>query len=186
MRVSLTLWVVIAAYAMPARAELMLFAKYDWQDGARDVSGSPIRHDGILDGSASTAGGKLLLSRWDGVVIGQVPELNGTTQALFRFENVTFDSHGEGAVSHATVLIGDDMSFGAGVFFELPPVCQPHIPELLDRRLGRVPRDCSACRGCRGQPFRQHRVPVRQRCAAGPASGGALERWAVGHGCRGR
>lgn len=25
--------------------EMALFAQYDWEDGAKDVSGSPVRHD---------------------------------------------------------------------------------------------------------------------------------------------
>ena len=87
----LTMVVVLACVA-PAQAELMLFAQYDWQDGAVDVSGSPIRHDGVLDPGTSIEGGKLVLDGWEGVKLGQMPELDGATEVLLRFEDVTLPS----------------------------------------------------------------------------------------------
>ena len=124
MRIIGTIAAVLTACSVPGQAGLMLFAAYDWQDGAKDVSGSPIRHDGIVEPGASIAGGRLLLNGWDGVVLGDVLELKGAAQVLFRFEDVTFDRHGEpgaGATCHAAVLIGDDSRWAAGLFFDLPP-----------------------------------------------------------------
>lgn len=72
-----------------AQAELTLFAQYDWQNGATDVSGSPIRHDGVLDTGASIVDGKLVTNDWDGVDLGYMPELDGATDVLLRFEDVT-------------------------------------------------------------------------------------------------
>jgi len=122
MRSILVLASLMVACALPARAEPTLFARYDWHDGATDVSGSPIRHDGILQPGASISGGKLHFDGWDGVALGHVPDLAGATQVHFRFEDVTFDKHGDGGPTcHSPVLIGDAMSWRAGVFFDLPP-----------------------------------------------------------------
>ena len=102
----------------------MLFARYDWQNGAMDISDSPIRHDGVLDPNASIVDGKLVVDRWDGVYLGNLPELGGATSVLFRFEDLTFTKHTEpdtGASSNFTVLTGDDMNWWAAVRFDLPP-----------------------------------------------------------------
>jgi hypothetical protein len=84
--------IVACAWIAPAQAEVTLFAQYDWQNGATDVSGSPIRHDGVLEPGTSIVDGKLVVAGWDGVTLGQIPELDGATEALFRFEDVTFSS----------------------------------------------------------------------------------------------
>jgi hypothetical protein len=115
---------LVLCFAAPAGADLMLFARYEWQDGAADTSGSPMRHDGVLDPMATASGGTLAVDRWDGVYLGSMPELAGATQVLLRFENVTFTKHQEsdsGAVCHAAVLAGCDMQWSAGAFFDLPP-----------------------------------------------------------------
>jgi len=92
MRTCLTVMALLAC-AVSARAELTLFAQYDWQDGATDVSGSPIRHDGVLDPGVSVADGKLIVDRYDGVDLGYMPEFDGATEALLRFEDVTFTDY---------------------------------------------------------------------------------------------
>lgn len=115
---------IILNCALAASAELMLFAKYDWQNGAKDVSGSPLVHDGVVEEGASVSAGKLLVDRWDGVNLNTLPELNGASQVLLRFEDVTFDSHGDpagGPVCHAPILMGYSMTWSAGVFFDLEP-----------------------------------------------------------------
>ena len=124
MRNWIVLGVLLAACGSPVRAELMLFARYDWQDGAKDVSGSPIRHDGVLDPGASIENGKLVVNGWAGVQIGHLPELGGATSVVLRFEDVTFTKHGEegsGASSNFAVLTGDNMNWWAAVRFDLPP-----------------------------------------------------------------
>lgn len=39
--------------------DLMLFATYDWEDGAKDVIQSPARHDGILHDQVTAKDGSL-------------------------------------------------------------------------------------------------------------------------------
>jgi len=105
-----------------AGAELTLFARYDWKDGARDVSGSPIVHDGVLEGEASVSDGKLVMSDWGGVDLGVMPELDGATVVLLRFEDVTFTELPEGATGRYSVLAGAGYdSWWVGVDFDLPP-----------------------------------------------------------------
>lgn len=91
MRRTVLLVIVVLGCASTVRGEPMLFAKYDWQNGATDVSGSPIRHDGVLDNGASIADGKLVVRDCDGVNLGHMPELDGARQVLLRFEDVTFE-----------------------------------------------------------------------------------------------
>lgn len=107
-----------------AHADLKLVARYDWLDGAKDVSGWPIPHDGVLDPAASTDAGRLFVHGWDGVTLGKVPELETATQLLFRFENVAFTQFGTpgtGPAGNYPVLAGDGMQWWVGIDFRLLP-----------------------------------------------------------------
>lgn len=117
MRACLAVMVVSAGVAS-ARAELALFAQYDWQDVATDVSGSPIQHDGALDFEASVVGGKLILDGDGGVQLGHVPELDGATEVLFRFEDVTFTRPFEVGYSNTASLVGDGYGWSVDVYRE--------------------------------------------------------------------
>lgn len=121
-------WLHAAAVALflagSAHADLKLVAQYDWIDGAKDVSGSPIHHDGVLDPAAFTSAGKLFVHGWDGVSFGNVPEIDNATQLLFRFENVTFTqfgSSGSNPASNYPILAGDGMQWWLAVEFTLLP-----------------------------------------------------------------
>lgn len=74
--------------------EMALFAQYDWEDGAKDVSGSPVRHDGVIDPPNTAEDGTLSVSLYNEVSnyvdLGLMPELDGAEKALFKFEDVKF------------------------------------------------------------------------------------------------
>jgi hypothetical protein len=112
---------LVALSVSPALADLTLIARYDWQDGAKDVSGFPVRHDGVLE--TSVENGKLNLVRWDGVEFSNLRELDGARQVHFRFEDVTVTLPPEGATSRYSCPIG---GFGGNewwvaVAYALPP-----------------------------------------------------------------
>jgi hypothetical protein len=99
----------------------VLFAKYDWQDGAEDVSDSPVRHDGVLDNGITAADGKLSVHTGYGVDLGVVPELDGASEVLFRFEDVSITDLPDGASSQYSVLLGGgDSKWWVGVDIDLP------------------------------------------------------------------
>jgi hypothetical protein len=106
----------------PALADLALIARYDWKDGAKDVSGFPVHHDGVLE--TSVADGKLNVESWYGVEFSNLTELDGARQVLLRFEDITFtDLPTGGASSRYSCPIG---GFGknewwVAVAYQLPP-----------------------------------------------------------------
>lgn len=105
-----------------ARAEPTLFAEYDWQNGASDVSESAVLHDGELDSTAAVENGKLVTHDWGGVELGDLPELKGGTEVLLRFEDVTFTELPEGATSQYSVFFGaGEHVWWVGINFDLPP-----------------------------------------------------------------
>ncbi|MBP7937827.1 MAG: VCBS repeat-containing protein [Phycisphaerae bacterium] len=107
--------VLVVGSVASAQAELALFARYDWQDGAKDVSGSPYHHDGVLDPGATVSGGWLTVSSWSGVELGEMPELDSARQVLLRFEDVSFDEP-----ANYGVLAGGGLWWVA-VHFRSPP-----------------------------------------------------------------
>jgi hypothetical protein len=78
----------------PTDDSLELISQYDWLDGAMDISGSPIQHDGELGPGATIIDGTLTVSGWDSVDFGPMPELSGATKVVFQFEDVSItDDH---------------------------------------------------------------------------------------------
>ena len=113
---------IVFACVAPTRAELTLIAQYDWQQGAADVSGSSIQHHGVLDDGASVVDGKLVTDGWDGVDLGEMPEFDGSTKVLLRFEDVSIDELNSGASGQYSVLTGGgEYAWWVGVNYDLPP-----------------------------------------------------------------
>ena len=139
MRKWITVGVVALVWVGSARAEVKLFAKYDWQDGAKDVAGAAIRHDGVLAPGASIVDGKLVVDRWDGVTLGKIPELNGAKEALFRFEDVTFDRFGDLGSQRSSsyaVFLGDGMKWWAAAYFTFLPESELGLKTRLVFNIG--------------------------------------------------
>lgn len=88
--------------------DLTLIAKYDWINGGEDVSESDLEHDANLGQDTSTEDGILYIhTDWAQVDLGVMPELNGATKVLFRFEDVGLeDFPGSGVTGRYTVLLG--------------------------------------------------------------------------------
>lgn len=97
--------------------ETVLIAKYDWQDGAKDVSGSPVRHDGVLDNGVTVEDGTLSVNTEYGVDLGIMPELDGALKALFKFDNVNFTDLPEHS-QYSVLLGGGYEQWWVGVRFE--------------------------------------------------------------------
>jgi hypothetical protein len=68
----------------------VLFAQYDWEHSAMDVSASPVYHAGVLDDGVTAEDGTLSVYDGYGVDLGVMPELDGAKQARFEFKDVTF------------------------------------------------------------------------------------------------
>ncbi len=98
--------VVVLVGSTTVRGEVGLFAQYDWVNDAEDVSGSPLRHDGVLDPGITVSDGRVHLEGWDGVDLGYMPELDGAHEVLLRFEDVTLNEYPDGRIEYPAVLAG--------------------------------------------------------------------------------
>lgn len=70
--------------------EPRLFAKYDWWQQAKDVSGVAPFYDGELEDGVTASSGTLSVFNDQGVKLGYLSELDGATIVLFKFEQVAF------------------------------------------------------------------------------------------------
>ena len=77
---------------------------------------SPPAVGSFLEPGASVSGGKLVLDGWDGVQLGYLPELDGATEVLLRFEDLTFTRPVERHSANTAVLAGDSDSWWVAVY----------------------------------------------------------------------
>lgn len=106
-----TVMVFLAVAPASAPADLALVARYDWMDDARDVSGSPVPHDGVLDPGVTAEGGRLRTFECSGVVLGDMEELQGATEVLVRFEDLTFTDLPAGEFGQYSALAGGGVEY---------------------------------------------------------------------------
>jgi len=87
---------------------VLCIAKYDWVNGAKDISGSPLKHDGVLEPDTNVQGGTLYIDTdFAKVDLGLMPELNEASKVLFRLEDVVLHEFPSGgAVGRYTILLG--------------------------------------------------------------------------------
>jgi len=90
-------------------AKPSLIARYDWKNGAKDVSGSTNQHNGRLDPGAKIKNGKIICKSDYGVNLGKMEELSGATFVKIQFKSVSYSGFPErcnGSSGQYSVLFG--------------------------------------------------------------------------------